>query len=323
MQISYDGIEFKMLKMEEWTREAVFSEDGVDYLYDYHKIQCQCVLNEGYTDKLDFPPVVNEPDKIEQQSLSAGSATRWNGLKTAGGYLQASQPVVPGDKPPLVQRSTGAPATLVELFKRLAVPRRQLVIWMDSDPNLALVEPQFRDNILFSPLPGKKEDAQHGPSCSVMGMMGSIGNVTIPLRLMFETHIPTCNDPNAPIMLSNRWSISTTYDPDTYAAIHIINGEARFRADLLHQNQLSADTFRNQFLHPIPLGFKREQPMVTLSSDGTSIQYQLIDKQQVLNFPAGAAYAAPKIEITEERGYVSPYGIAEINSMVSSLKNMF
>lgn len=317
MRMSYDGIEFEVLKIEDWTREAVFDDlSASDYLYDHHKITAICMLNEGYTDKLKFPPPENH-DKIEQESPSASNALRWNNLSAGGGFDPAPQPQIKVDRPPLTQRSTGSAPTLVELFKRLAIPRRQLIVWMDSDPNIALQDPNYRENVLFSPYPGMETDAIHGPTVTVMNVMGSVGNATVPLRLMIETHLAPCNDPNAPTMISNRWSFMTTYDPDTYAAIHVIEGVARFRLDLLHKAQLSADTFRNQFLHPIPLGFKREQPEVTLSPAGDAVSYKLIDKQQVFNFPGGANYAATKIEVLEEREYMAPFGLQDVEGAIS------
>lgn len=316
MRMSYDGIEFQVLKIEDWTREAVFDDlSASDYLYDHHKITAICMVNEGYTDRSAFPPEQSH-DKIEQVSPSASNALRWNNLSAGGGFDSAPQPQIRMEKPPLVQRSTGAAPTLVELFKRLAIPRRQLIIWLDSDPNLALQDPNYRDNVLFSPYPGMETDALHGPTVTVMNVMGSVGNSTIPLRLMIETHLAPCTDPGAPTMISNRWSFTTTYDPDTYAAIHVIEGVARFRLDLLHQAQLSADTFRNQFLHPIPLGFKREQPEVTLSPAGDAVSYKLIDKQQVFNFPGGANYSATKIEVVENREYNSPFGIQDARGLI-------
>lgn len=313
MRLSYDGIEFELLKIEDWTRTAIYdSQAGVDYLYDEHSITCVCSLNPGYTDRSRFPPA--KPSGQPFLSHFGKKAERWNRLQIKREVKPVEQPAgVPSawhreaPKPP-ADAPTGAASTLTELFRRLRQPRRELLIWTNSRvlpgvPGSPAGELATREYLLQSPLPGFKLDATGGPTCNVMQVIPVGGNASMCLRLHFETHL-AASGPGGPVLLSNRWTFTTTAENDF--AVHQISGEARFRADLLDARGMSADMFRKEILFPIPLGFRREKPTVTLMPSGDAVQYNLIDRQMPLHFPGGAPAALTRIEILERRGYETP-----------------
>jgi hypothetical protein len=312
MRLSYDGIEFKILKVENYSSTAIFdSMASLDYLYDEVKLDVVCILNQDVTDKREFPKPSLPPGTTIIQGINQipGSQHRpFNGLQVLGQYEKTELPAGAVNGPDgLANGDRGPAATLVELLRRLAQPRRVLRVWMDSNPNPQVVGEAAEEIVLLSPLPGYSEDPCGGPVCTYKQPIPIGGNSTVALRLQFETHIPACTGKDAPIMLSNRWSFTVGAENDF--AIHQIEGEARFRMDLLHKQGFTADQFRNQFLHPIPVGFRRESPTVTLLPTGDGVKYTLVDRQMPLNFPGGIPFACNKIEIVESRVYRAPVGI--------------
>lgn len=311
MRLSYDGIEFQVLKVEAYSVTPIYDAmAGLDYLYDQVKLDVVCILNKDWTDRSAFPPPASlyQPTALVTEFTSGGNRP-WNGLSVQGKFDQVSQPQFVGGLvgDGLTQGSTGPAATLVELFRRLRQPRRTLRLWMDSNPDPTATGDQAQETILLSPLPGAVVDCQGGPTCSFLQPLPIGSNASMALRLQFETHIPGCTDSSAPVLLSNRWSFTVSAENDY--SIHIIEGEARFRMDLLHLNMMSADQFRNQFLHPIPVGFRREKPTVTLLPSGDGVRYQLLDREMPLNFPGGIYYGLNRVEIDEVRAYKAPIGI--------------
>lgn len=55
MMLAYDGIVFDLLLLEDWEREAVYTEDGTTFLFWHHTIVASCMLNTDATNAGDFP----------------------------------------------------------------------------------------------------------------------------------------------------------------------------------------------------------------------------------------------------------------------------
>lgn len=49
MFFQYNGIDFELARTNSWSAEAVYSDDGVDYLYTRHRIDIEAQLNPGQT----------------------------------------------------------------------------------------------------------------------------------------------------------------------------------------------------------------------------------------------------------------------------------
>jgi hypothetical protein len=88
----------------------------------------------------------------------------------------------------------------------------------------------------------------------------------------------------------------------------VIKGEVIFNAALMDNSPYTPDHFRNQFMHPIPLGFKRRGPTVTQSSDGFTIRYVIEDVNPTITFDPGDS-GATNIEIVETIKYAQPQRI--------------
>ena len=109
-----------------------------------------------------------------------------------------------------------------------------------------------------------------------------------------------------PPLLSNRWTMREVPDPSTCLNCTIIEGTAHFRMDVLQALQLTPDQLRPFFMHPIPFGYVRMPPEVTVLSDGASVQYTIKDVQQMLNNPGGQRWGVHSVSVKQEMQYHSP-----------------
>ena len=200
--------------------------------------------------------------------------------------------------------------TLNDIADRLKRPRQQLSVWMDSSVDNNGNAVGNREDILISPLPGYEVDARVGPQCLVHKIDCSHGNSSIWMDLEFSTDIRTCPEPTVDgvpnPMIGNRWTMSVEHDPTNFTAIRTTTGTAHFRQDMLDKYHYTADQFRKFFIHPIPLGFRRDPPHIVLHPDGCAVSYTFSDREQLLSFVGGVAYGATDIEVVETRAYVNP-----------------
>lgn len=107
---------------------------------------------------------------------------------------------------------------------------------------------------------------------------------------------------DTPAMLSNRWTMSFGWDPETYLRHQIIEGQALFRMDVLKLKKLTADQMRAFIYHPIPNGYRR-MPVgdddVKISSGGEEITYRIVDHEVLLNMPGAASKGIIHVEVEE------------------------
>ncbi len=242
------------------------------------------------------------------------------------------------DPPPRDPRGSGTtkftfPATDTELRTRLRRPRRTLAVWINSGPN---GDPEY---VLYQPFDGMNMDAFKGPMCREMPTKMVVGNVTGIKHLVFETWESPLNEygtddqinkskgggivalinsltglsgklQNAvkatPALISNRWSMKQLPQGETGLSSTIIEGTAIFRMDILNAKGISADQLRPLFMHPIPFGYVRMPPEVSQSSDGSRVDYRVVDVQQMINNPAGAVHGVKVLNATQSMEYSSP-----------------
>jgi len=309
MLVSYNGIVFQIVRVTDFVREAVYTPDLTTYLYDSISIRLECLLNLGATTGEDY----------SQQQTTQLKNNKANPGKDPPADNPANQQNTAG--PATIPRVTKEPdspwspvRTYNELANRLKVPRKKLLVWMDSkltspEGNAAGIDPG--EIILESPLPGFAVDAINGPHCKVHRLDGFHGNSTLWMDVEFQTSINTCSAPNLiqnpeGVMIGNTWTFTIEHDPDTHTAIHNINGMAVFRGDLLNKIGVIPDQFRKLFIHPIPDGFQRSPPTLVYHPDNHVVEYQIIDREQLANFVGGQLFNATRIEVSESRQYERP-----------------
>jgi hypothetical protein len=228
------------------------------------------------------------------------------------------------------------PRTEQELRLRLQMPRRKLVIWLRG-----LGGPGAPDDIILNlPYNGCTTDAKFGPTCTEGAITALHGNVTGVKRLVFECHealpiyssaasnpgsrmstqsaiplIPPKIVLNVPPILSNRWSMAQIPDSATYLNSIVIKGTVVFRMDALSALHLTADQLRPYIMHPIAAGYVRRPPQVDIDSSGSVISYTLVDDQQMINNPEGAAWGVHTVvaqtDFTYESGQLSDKAIIQ------------
>jgi hypothetical protein len=85
------------------------------------------------------------------------------------------------------------------------------------------------------------------------------------------------------ILLSNRWNVLNDIDENRLST-RLVEGVAEFRVDELEKRGANADSFRSVFAgFSTPLNFKRIGVSVNAMSDGASVHYRVIDREQYLN----------------------------------------
>lgn len=57
MYLAYDGIVFDVLLLNSWDQNAIWSDDGVDFLYWHHLIDVTCIINPNVVAADTFPPL--------------------------------------------------------------------------------------------------------------------------------------------------------------------------------------------------------------------------------------------------------------------------
>jgi hypothetical protein len=290
MYVQYNGVRFEILRVTDYVDVEVMTPDLTTYLWNSIDIRCECILNPGATTVSNFGP-----------SNQVGSVL----IGAAGPAQDGLSSIVPS--------KGSAPQSPVQTYKsladRLKQPRQKLIVWMDSKDM-----PSPEEIILESPLPGYFTDAQFGPVCTVHKLDGMHGNASLWMDVQFHTDIRRCPQGSqgsiygSGAFIANRWTFSVHHDPETYCAIHVIEGQADFRMDVLSKFQVTPDQLRGLFIFPVPWGFQREPPTVSYLPGGSSVAYRIVDREKILNVVRGQVYGAIHIDVVESRKMESPWG---------------
>lgn len=163
----------------------------------------------------------------------------------------------------------------------LLQPRGVLVYYLND--NLVLACPQYpfaqmgTDQINAF----RSMDAKNGPMPR-MAKVHSLADRVLTVDFTIECYI---NESMALQQLNKTLYVSAhsyfvDIDVDTYGMeTRSVSGVVNFRADLLKQDNLVPDDFREFFAPPIPFGFKREVFSVKVDPDNCKIQYKLVDRE--------------------------------------------
>jgi hypothetical protein len=156
-------------------------------------------------------------------------------------------------------------------------------------------------------------DAANGPTPLQCDPVNVVGEGTFNSVLFtIEFNIVPVDPAAARLILSHRWQTSYQGDENHYLT-RVTKGTVVFNGELLGItsdgawgfSRESPDLYRDQFFHPIPLGFVRTLPDVSISSDGLTMQYVILDQQPQCIFDPGDS-GATSIDITENVNYLSP-----------------
>ncbi len=329
MELEYNGVRLELLSLERVERVNVYTRDGMDLLYTNWFVSASCVYAAG-----GYPvgTAVKSLGANASASLypSGADRERANGLR---GSNPTTDPVdqTRNNPPPSYREPGGSdftgefagkefaylrdygtsvhpyengyPAAMTDavINNRLMTPRKELKITAYDKDGKPVVW-------LQSPRPGYKVDAANGPfpiACSVVEATGE--GQSFGVHFQIKTAIVPVDPDAERLILSHRWQMTHTHDEDYYLT-RVIQGEIIFHPAVVDKYEVRPDWFRNQLIHPIPLGFQRKNPVVAMSSDGLTLAYTVHDVDPTVTFDPGNS-GATQIHIAEKMGYNSPWGM--------------
>ncbi len=294
MELEYNGVRLELLSMDRCERRAVYDSSETDLLYVEWLIGASCVFARGGY------PVATSTRYVSGPVLEALKGRQVE--QTAVGV----DPDIPGFSQTANVINQMTPAengaiTDAEVRSRLWVPRKPLRIWAYDTSGKKVLW-------LESPRNGAPCDAAHGPHPLSVDVIETTGDgSTLGIHFQISTKVSPCPAGSDRMVMSHRWEMTHAHDQNYYLT-RVIKGEIIFNGAVVHQLGLRPDLVRNQFIHPIPVGFRRGGPQITVSADGLTIGYTIADTDPTVMFDAGDS-GATDISIVEKMAYESPWGI--------------
>lgn len=313
MELSYNDVEFKILTLDAVQRRLTYSSDGTSVLWVEWNILASCVYapsiitgqgaDVGGTSLNEAGFRQNGAHQLEPRFDPVQRGRRGDGVQGPK-VGQVPQPVALYQSP-----AGGNPIfTDQEILKRLAVPRRPLVIKAKySTAETGVVDPgqqRFVDLIwLQSPKDGFDRDANNGPIVKTSNVVQCQGQArSFGVQLEITTFVPPTEQDR--LLLCHRWQMTHTRSEADYLQ-RTVQGEAVFHAGMLAQQKLNPGWFQQQLFHPIPPGFKRTLGPITLSPTGNVLKYEYHDVDQEVVFSPGNS-GCTEVEVVVQTGFTSP-----------------
>lgn len=295
MHLEYNDVHLELLQIDRLDRENVYDPSGTDLMYVRWRISATCVYSPGGRYPVGTAVTSINPDTI---AVATGKTVspRNRGVR---GQLPKNYSVQQEENTTRTEVGRTALLTDVELRTRLSIPRAPLKIWaydVDGKPVYLLICPKA----------GYPCDPINGPKPLGPPDIVDVTGEGLTFGVHFQVECATLPNPDASdqLILSHRWQMIHEHDEDYYLT-RVIDGEVVFNASLLQAFELNPDVFRSQLFHPIPLGFRREIPLVTLSPDGNTLKYRVVDTDTSITFdPADSG--ATRMQIAEHLEYTQP-----------------
>ena len=262
MMVFYNDCPMTLEHINSWDQRPVYSEDGADYLYTHHRISLTAVFSPTTAAQL-------------QAGLTRDTPTLQDVDLLLGGINPAAR----------------FPGNFRDLSAALKTQRAQLLIVIGGKEVLRspLMRPQGDRAFVC--------DARNGPNPLSVQVTEIRGTKTAVVHFEIECWVNDVNVSNRNPLLSHRWESAEEIDSLFYST-RTITGRAVFRADVLRDDAVRAalqpDDFRVGLFHPIPSRFQRKRINVTEASDGLSVQYTVVDKQQPVNLGLNSPIARIK-----------------------------
>lgn len=309
MIFSYNDVDMQMVSLDRVHREMVYDPSRTDLLCIENIISASLLFSPN-----GWPHAIAVPGD-QQKEYPIADPYAGNLRLPEGG---PTNPVLAPGRFPLMQGETNQEGrgylTDAELRSRLWQERGVLKIgW----PNLDTVD-AAAGWWLISPQPGRTVDAMNGPFPLALDVIDIAGDgVTFGVNFQIKTYTPV--GPADLLILSHRWEMTHVHDDQNYLT-RIIDGTIIFNGSELEAAGVEPDWFRNQFFHPIPLGFRRYLDPVTQSADGLTIRYRIRDVDQTVTFDPGDS-GATYMEIAENVEYIMPWGAVALSGIGKGFGN--
>lgn len=292
MHLEYNDVHLELLEIEQMERHNVYDPSGTDLLYVRWVISASCVYSPSGRWPVGTAVTSLSPDTTAQV---AGNTVRPQNRRVRAeppkDYFLAQEENVKG-----TPNGYTALYTDVELRTRLSLPRRPLKIWAYDTTG----KPAY---LLICPKPGYVCDPNNGPKPLGPPDIVDVTGEGLTFGVHFQVECATLPNPdvNDQLILSHRWQMRHESDENHYLT-RVVDGEVVFNASLLEAYDLNPDWFRSQLFHAIPLGFRRQVPVVTLSPDGNVLKYTITDVDTTITFDPGDT-GATQIAISERVQY--------------------
>jgi hypothetical protein len=262
--LQYNGIQIPFIKTEKFSQESVWSTDGVDLLYTHITIGISGVLHKCFLG-------IEPGDWVEQNRPA---------LLQRGGqlyFILNGQQVFP---PPNICSPNTSEPTGNEL---VASPNYENPSKIAT--SCGSHTPQY-----------SSYDSKLGPKPVLLDIRQIQGG-SLTIYYEIETWLPYCcancgaQSEIVPLVLSNRWESTIEIDKDyfytrTTNGVLVINGQYSDKEALV-LSTLSAGT---QIILPqIPNNWKRESVRFVRSSDGLTVNWTIVDRQQYVAMPRPCA----------------------------------
>jgi hypothetical protein len=305
MFVQYGDVFLRVVELTRFDRDAVWTPDRTDLIGVDVILGFLVTLMPGGDPRMDSATVLN-PDTVAHLTGSdrTAAALRNNPRGEDPGITAAFFPPVletelGGRGPVSAGEERSGPETDAEIRLRLWRPRQKLILWAYDRQTGGLIR------WVESPRPGFDTDVANGPiplSLDVVQASGEPNSVV--LHFQIQTRMSPCPTGSDRLVLSHRWQMKHGHDENHYLT-RTIDGECIFNGAVIRKLGVSPDDIRRQFIHPIPVGMQRASPTVTISSDGLTIKYQVVDTDPTIVFDP-AESGCTTIQIAEKVLYQNP-----------------
>lgn len=301
MYLTYGTTTLAVIDLNRYERTNVYSEDGTDLLYVKHLIGVSAVYSPG---GMPQQPSVTDLSPATRATLGGTDYTSTvltvnpRGQDPTGVNTTPSlESDFPGIRAPITSQYTGI-ETDAELRYRLLAPRQSLTLWGLDRQTSAFIR------WLESPRPGFTVDCKNGPKPISCDVITADGETSLGVFFQIETYTQPCPQGSDRLVLSHRWTMRHTHDERNYLT-RVVEGTIVFNSEVIYATGIRPDWVRNQFIHPIPLGYQRRVPLIEATSDGLDIHYIVTDTDPTIVFePADSG--ATSIDIVETLRYTIP-----------------
>lgn len=305
MYLQYGDLSLAVIDLNRYERTNVYDASGTDLLYVRVVVGVSAVYAPGGIPHLTSATSITQDT---QATLTGTDNTRITltttprGVDPSGSNFLTTPPALETDLPgnvfnPVASQYTGA-ETDADLRFRLLYPRQSLILWAADRRTGALVR------WLESPRPGFMVDCKNGPKPISCDIITADGEVAAGMFYQIETCVQPCPAGSDRLVTSHRWKMTHTHDANNYLT-RVIEGTIVFNSEVVYLLSISPDWVRNQFLHPVPLGYQRRVPSISISEDGLTITYVITDTDPTIVFEPGDS-GATAIQIIENMELVYP-----------------
>lgn len=183
-----------------------------------------------------------------------------------------------------------APVSLVALEFLMTQPRQQLVYSVNGV------------NVMVSPEPGSKTDANLGPIVREWQVLELFHDQSAKVRWRVTICLNEAQNysDSAPFLLAHTWKMTHLVN-EAYYTRRVVEGEAQFDAAKIPVGT-NPDAYRQFLMLPCPNGWKRQNVRVTAEDTGNKLVYSYEDISQRLCLLSTAANIVD-IEYTQDAGY--------------------